>query len=126
MKNHARIVRPLGGLGVLLAGLTVSSGCTHNYYYGAGCAPGAASVVPGTVQYGSVCDVPTRVNGGVAVSDVPSTVVAGPVLGAARPPRVVVSEPNGGSRFAWRRSDPDAGMVTTRVEGGVEDSTRTR
>ena len=65
MKTYARIVRPLGGLGVLLAGLTVSPGCTHNYYYGGACAPGGAAVVPGSVQYGSVCDVPTRVDGGV-------------------------------------------------------------
>lgn len=100
-----------------------SAGCTHNYYYGATpCGPSAAA--PGTVEYGSVCDVPTQVLGG-------STVVAGssgsptPLTGP-RPPRIVTSEPSGGSRLAWRRADPENGQATTRVEGAVEDPTLTR
>ena len=107
--------------GCLLCILTASlaaAGCTHNYYYGAvpQCAPG----LPGTVQYGSVCDVPAA-SGGTAVAKEgtrPS------VVGSA--PRVVVSEPSG-PRLSWRRSDPDAGVPTTRVSGAMEDdSTKTR
>src|SRR5689334_20400919 len=65
--RRARFVR--GTLGVLLAGWVGSAGCTHNYYYGAvpvACAPGTA-VVPGSVSYGSVCEVPAQVVGGGTV-----------------------------------------------------------
>jgi hypothetical protein len=35
-----------------------------------------------------------------------------------------VSEPKDSSRFSsWRRSDPDAGLATTTVEGGLDGST---
>ncbi|HMB08043.1 MAG TPA: hypothetical protein VKP69_30480, partial [Isosphaeraceae bacterium] len=80
----ARFAR--GGPIALLVGVIGSAGCTHNYYYGTVpvCGPTTA-VAPGTVQYGSVCDVPTQVvGGGSVVTQGPprTTVVAG-----ARPPR---------------------------------------
>jgi hypothetical protein len=127
--RHARSVSPRGVLTVCLgmACLLLSSGCTHNYYYGySPCNPGSTLVVPGSVQTGSVCDVPSG-----------STVVAGnattsaPVVGSAvRPPRVVLSEPGvssgGASRFSWRAADPDGSQVTTKVEGAVDSQTLTR
>jgi hypothetical protein len=109
------------------AGSVTSAGCTHNYYYGAvpaGCPP-VVTAAPTGVEYGAVCEVPTQVVGG-------STVVAGktlqpaPTLSGPRPPKIVLSEPNGGSRFAWRRSDPDSGLPMTRVEGAVDDPSLTR
>lgn len=106
------------------AAWVTSTGCTHNYYYGATpCGPTGAA--PGTVEYGSVCDVPTQVVGGSTVASGspagPSSTLTGP-----RPPRIVTSEPSGGSRLAWRRADPESGPATTRVEGAVEDPTLTR
>jgi hypothetical protein len=98
-------------------------GCTHNYYYGYNpCTPGSAVVVPGTVQSGPVCEVPAG-----------STIVAGAtpdtplVVSKAKPPKVVVSEPdsNSGSRF-WKPADPEGSRVTTKVEGGVDAPTVTR
>jgi hypothetical protein len=43
----------------------------------------------------------------------------------SRPPKVVVSEPSG-SRFPWRRPDPDGSLITTRVEGALDDQTTNR
>src|SRR5262249_60651073 len=84
--SHARSLRTLGGL---LAVALASSGCTHNHYYTYDpCAPAATRVVPGALQYGSVCDVPTAVAGGSAVASGAST----PVIGGGRPP------PPGGGR----------------------------
>lgn len=104
-----------GGLLFLLAFSFGSAGCTHNYYYGAvpACPPGT----PGAVTYGSVCEVPPS-SGGTVVAQ--GSAGARPsVVGTA--PRVVVSEPSG-SRFPWRRSDPE-GIATTRVEGALDEST---
>lgn len=115
------------GFGALLAGWVSSAGCTHNYYYGYpstvnGCPP---TVVPGAISYGSVCDVPTQVvGGGSIVAQSPSRETV--VNGTAKPPQVVVSEPGGGSRTRWRRSDPDSSLATTRVEGALEDPTVTK
>lgn len=125
--RHARIA--LKGLGALLAvaGGALSSGCTHNYYYGAvpACGPTTA-LAPGTVRYGEVCEVPpTQVVGG-------STLVAGrpivtsPALGGPRPPRVVLSEPGGTRRGGWQRPDPESSLATTRVEGALDDPTLTK
>ena len=118
--RHARNLRTLGGLAVLCAGLPIAGGCTHNDSYGANpCAPTSTAVGPGAVQYGSVCDVPAESNSVV-------NAVTKPLLGANRPPRVVVSEPDGGRpRYTWRAADPD-GMITTRVEGNVDDPTVVR
>lgn len=107
-----------GGVLLLLAGSVGSAGCTHNYYYGAAppCAPGA----PGAVAYGSVCDVPAASGGSaVAQNGTRSSAVA------STPPRTVVSEPSG-PRLSWRRSDPEASIATTRVEGAIDDPTTTR
>jgi hypothetical protein len=83
--------------------------------------------VPGAVSYGGACDVPTTVLGNAAAgSAIRSSAVGAPVVVGAPPPRVVVSEPSGGSRFAWRRTDPESNLVTTKVEGAVDDPTVTR
>ena len=104
-------------------------GCTHNYYYAydpCGPAPATTAVIPGAVSYGNVCEVPSRVVSPPAVVSTPRVVPNTPILSRVRPPRVVVSEPNGSSRnYAWRRADPD-GMLSTRVEGALDDPTLTR
>src|SRR4051795_10718178 len=96
--RRALIVR--GTVGSLLVGMLGSTGCTHNYYYGTvptACAPGTTTVIPGAVQYGSVCDLPSRLFGGggatvVASSPgVRSSVVGGTPSSSGS--RVVVSEP---------------------------------
>lgn len=112
--------------GVLLGAalLTTLQGCTHNYYYGTN-ACGPTGLAPATVEYGSVCDVPTQlVGGGDVIYGRP--LPTSPLLGGARPPRVVVSEPRGGTRLGWRTADPDGGPATTRVDGAVDDPTLTR
>ena len=101
-----------------------SAGCTHNYYYGTppACPPTATTITPGVVRYGEVCEVPTVVGGGNTVASAPSTVSPG--LSGPRPPRVVLSESNdGGFRSAWRRSDPEDSLATTRVDGALNDPT---
>jgi hypothetical protein len=125
--RHARRWR--AGLGVLLAGyVSLSSGCTHNHYYGASVPVCGPTVVGSTgevgSEYGAVCEVPNQVvsGGSVVAQRQPGvTVVPGP-----KAPRVVVSEPRGNSRLAWRRSDPEDGLATTRVEGALNDPTVTR
>ncbi len=100
-----------GSLALLLAGWFGSAGCIQNYYPVPVTGPG------GTVQYGSVCEVPPA-GGTVVVQGPPRTTVVG-----GQPPRVVVSEPS--SRFSWRKSDPDS-LATTRVEGNIEEPTLSR
>lgn len=133
------VLNARNAIGVMLAaGLVNSMGCTHNYYYttptAAGpCAP--VTVIPGptasnvsTYGYGEVCEVPTQVvGGGALVAGTPVTTA--PVLGGARPPRVVVSDPVGRSRGlgAWRRADDESTLARTRVEGAItEDSSVVR
>ena len=129
--RHARFLR--GALGVVLAGWLLGSlGCTHNYYYGnavPACGPSVA--VPATTANGAICEVPTQVTGGgqlVAQGQGRATIVQGaPIYAAPRSPRVVVSEPAGSPRSRrWQRSDPDAGLATTRVEGDYNDPTTNR
>lgn len=103
-----------GGILLLLACSLGAAGCTHNYYYGA-----VPNCAPGTVQYGSVCDVPAT-NGGATVAQNGTRSSA---VGST--PRVVMSEP-AGPRLSWRRSDPETGVATTRVEGAIDDTTTTR
>ena len=67
--RHDRI---LGGAvsGLILACVVLSSGCTHNYYYGYNnpCGPMPTSIVPGVVtSTRSVCDAPTQVLGGSTI-----------------------------------------------------------
>ena len=115
-----------GGSIALLGGVIGSVGCTHNYYYGnVPVCPPSTTVAPGAVQYGASCDVPTQVVGGSSATQGPSR---SSVLTGALPPRVVVSEPIvGPPRFpSWRRTDPDSGLATTRVDGALDDPTITR
>jgi len=113
----------------LLAGCVSLSGCTHNHYYGAS-VPACGPTVVGSIggadapEYGAVCEVPNQVvSGGSVVAQRQPGVT---VVPAPKAPRVVVSEPSGGSRLAWRRSDPEDGLATTRVEGALDDPTVTR
>jgi hypothetical protein len=111
-----------------VAGWVGSAGCTHNYYYGTvptACAPGTTTtIVPGTVQYGSVCDLPGRLFGGGGTVVAASPGVRSSVVASAPPnSRVVVSEPANRSGLTWRRSDPENGLATTRVEGALDDET---
>ena len=124
--RHARRWR--AGLGVLLAGYASLSGCTHNHYYGASVPVCGPTVVGSTgadgSEYGAVCEVPNQVvSGGSVVAQRQPGVT---VVPTPKAPRVVVSEPRGGSRLAWRRSDPEEGLATTRVEGALDDPTVTR
>ena len=96
----ARFAR--GGSIALLGGVIGSAGCTHNYYYGnAPLCPPSTTVVPGAVQYGASCDVPTQVIGGSVASQAspPSTTLSG-----SMPPRVVVSQPSNGARASPARA----------------------
>jgi hypothetical protein len=128
--RHARSLRRV--CGVILAGCTVGlAGCTHNHYYGNAvpvCGP--VTTVPGSVASGSICEVPTQVGGGTLIGSGQgrSTIVAdAPFYSGSRAPRVVVSEPSGGSRLGrWHRADPEAGLAQTRVEGEYTDSTTNR
>ncbi len=125
--RHAR--RRRAGLGVLLAGYMSLSGCTHNHYYGAS-VPACGPTVVGSTgtdgsEYGAVCEVPNQVVSGGSV--VAQRQPAATVVPAPKAPRVVVSEPRGGSRLAWRRSDPDESLPLTSVQGGtLDDPTVTR
>ncbi len=125
--RHARRWR--AGLGILLAGSVSLSGCTHNHYYGASVPVCGPTVVGSTAtdgaEYGAVCEVPNQVvsGGSVVVQRQPGATV----VPAPKAPRVVVSEPRGGSRLAWRRSDPEEGLPMTSVQGGaLDDPTLTR
>ncbi len=104
----------------VLATLCGAAGCTQYHYYGNGgpcdMPPGARPVVIQSPPAGDVCEVPPR-SGTTIVNNSPS--------GGSQ---VLVSQPQGvrnadaaGSRFAWRRSDPES-MATTRVEGGIDES----
>ena len=107
--------------------LSINSGCTHNYYYGAapGCVPIGQTV---TTQVGQVCEVP---NGTVVTSNAPGTVIsqpesANPLSSGPNAQRIVISQPAYNSSFSnrlrWRRPDPE-NLATTRVEGALPDST---
>jgi hypothetical protein len=126
--RRARLVR--WGLAVGTAGLVVSSaGCTHNYYYGNAIpACGPVTTAPATVANGAVCEVPTQVIGGGVVAGGSGTPVvnSAPVLSGPRRPQVVVSTPSGSRLRRWQRTDPDAGLATTRVEGAYDDTTTNR
>ncbi len=103
----------------VLAGLIGSAGCTHNHYYGSAVPPCAPPAVMSTYHNGDVCEVPSQVYGGTVVAQSPgqTTVISNPV---ARGSRVLVSQPQGSGRFAWRRPAPE-GPLNTRVAGALED-----
>lgn len=110
-------------LGVML--LLVGPGCHQHYHYynsNPACPPGA-SMAPSSVQYGSVCEVPAEeIEGGNVVSSNSSRSTT--IVGTRTPERVVVSQPRNSAPFSsWRKSDPDGGLATTSVEGGIDEST---
>ena len=63
-----------------------------------------------------------------SVVTTPSISAGTPIGSRLKPPRVVVSEPIGGRGrgYAWRPSDPDSGLATTRVDGALDEPTLTR
>ena len=108
-----------------LAITTISSGCTHNYYYGTatGCPPLGQAV---TTQMGQVCEVPSET---IVTSSAP-IVQGGTGAQLTSTPqsqsqRVVISQPAYGPSFAtrnrWHRADPES-VATTRSEGALGDS----
>jgi hypothetical protein len=72
---------------------------------------------------GSICEIPSRIfGGGTVVAASPG--VRSSVIGTAPSgSRVVVSEPANRSGLSWRRPDPESSLVTTRVEGALEEDT---
>ncbi len=117
---HRRFLQLVLGGGAILT----SWGCHQHYHYytSAACPPGTTA--PGTVQYGSACDVPTQVvDAGTTLGEPPSRSTT--VSGTKSSSRVVVSEPKDSSPYSWRRSDPEASVATT-VEGGLDGPTINR
>jgi hypothetical protein len=128
---------------------SLSGGCTHYHYYtappvvGATVIGGAPTVVaatpvvvgepplnpldppvraPSVINSGAVCEVPAAVTGAPSyVSGVPG-----------RSGQIVISQPQGPRNYAdtrrgyaWRKPEPES-LATTRIEGGVTDSTPVR
>ncbi len=116
-------------------------GCTHYHYYttppivGSTVVTGTPVVVgepalttlnppvraPSVIRSGDVCEVPAVVGPSYVSSGVPG-----------RSSQIVISQPQGmrgsappSGRYAWRRPDPE-NLATTRIEGGVSDSTPVR
>ncbi len=112
--------------GVVLGGLMLclGQGCHQHYHYynsNPACPPGA-SMAPSSIQYGSVCDVPSEeVEGGNVISS--NSTRSTTIGGTRKSERVVVSQPQCAAPFSWRKSDPDSGLATTSVEGGIDDPT---
>ncbi len=113
-----------------------AQGCANPYYYpypgqawygypGGACAPTTVIPTAPVTTYGQVCDVPTTVSGGTVVSS-GRGLTPTPILGGARPPSVVQSQPRNGSLFGWRPADMDDVKGTTVISGAVDDSTVTR
>lgn len=111
---------------IVLAGLCATTGCTHYHYYGQPgpyAVPGASAVTTS----GNVCEVAPAGTGTRVVVQSPQQNYAVPPGGS----RVVISEPQGtgrlsrGGRFAWRKPDAET-LATTRVEGAIDDDTKTR
>lgn len=123
---HSRLSFHSPCLLLALAMPALSAGCTHNYYYTGtpnACPPMVSIPAASTsvVEYGAVCEVPSQsLAGTTLVPSIPS------VSSGARPPRVVLSEPNGRPRLSWRRSDQESSLATTRVEGALDDPTLSR
>ncbi len=100
------------------------AGCHQHYHYynGNPSCPPSASMAPSSMQYGSVCDVPAEeVEGGNVISS--NSTRSTTVVGTRNSERVVVSQPQKAAPFSgWRKSDPDGGLATTSVEGGLDES----
>jgi hypothetical protein len=92
------------------------------YYYGYGVPPCPPVVpAPSAAQSSAVGDVPTPIiEGGTATADGSGRTTV--VHGSQKFPRIVVSEPANPPRLSWQRTDPDASLATTSVQGAVSDS----
>ena len=110
-----------------LAIAAISSGCTHNYYYGTatGCPP-IGQPVP--TQLGQICEIPGET---VVTSNTTSAPIGQPSANAhlssvPQAQRVVISQPaynaSSTNRFRWHRPEPES-MATTRSEGSLQDPT---
>ena len=130
--RRAPILR--AGAATALALLAASStGCIHNHYYGTpngmpACAMGSAGTTTevALTPYGAICEVvPSRVEGGTVVAQSPAPAPAQPAspqaVAQAPQSRILVSQPRLASR-PWRRTDPEGGLATTKVEGGLDDT----
>lgn len=124
--RRAPILR--AGAASLLAALAVAAntGCIHNHYYGTAagmpvCNTGPSSTEVAVVPYGAVCEVPSRVEGGTVVAQSPTRSDPPAAVAQAPQSRVLVSQPRMANR-PWRRTDPEGGLATTRVEGGLDES----
>ena len=106
-----------------LAIVAVTSGCTHNYYYGAtpGCPPIGQPVA---TQVGQICEMP----GATVISSnaAPSDATGAQVVSTPQPQRVVISQPAYGpsfiSRHPWRRADPEGVTAVTRSSGALQET----
>lgn len=121
--RHARNLRL-----IILVGLALSTGCTHNYYYGNAVpvceAPAVIGSAPVAYSYGEVCEVPTRVDGGTVVV-AEGSARAKPIVTVREPPaRVVISEPTlrqrSSGRIGWRGRN-ESGGATTQISGALEE-----
>jgi hypothetical protein len=102
----------------------VGWGCAqppYCFYYGYG-APPCTPVMPAPT--GTVCDPPAPTLGATTSSDAGNA--SATVASSRGAPRVVVSEPDNGLRLPWKRSNPDAPLATTSVEGAVSDTSVNR
>ena len=125
--RRARILR--AGAATILALLAANStGCIHNHYYGTAAGMPVCTTGPSgpaevaVVPYGAICEVPSsRVEGGTVVAQAPAQSPAPAAVAQAPRSRVLVSQPRLASR-PWRRTDPEGGLATTKVEGGLDDT----
>ena len=117
--RDASVLRRICWAGLVV--VTMTTGCTHNYYYGtaAGCLPAGQTY---TTQVGQVCEVPS---GAVMTSSAATPGGGAQVAAAAQPQRVVISQPAYGpsfsNRYRWHRADPES-LATTRSDGALQES----
>lgn len=102
---------------VVLAPLVTLLGCTNYHYYGVPGSVASSTIEPSAIGYGSVCEVPSTVEGGTVV--VQGAPIVQPTPRLSQTPRVLTSEPRLAGASGWRRVDADD-VATTKVDGGVE------
>ena len=112
-RAHSRSGLRLVAIALLMAPL----GCTNYHYYGVPGSTVSSTIEPSVVGYGSVCEVPSTVEGGTVVVQSAPIVQSAPRL--SQTPRVLTSEPRLAGSSGWRRVDADD-VATTKVDGGVE------